>query len=410
MFRIWIAAILITFCHFAVNAQVEDLAKKQSLTLMFVGDVMGHGMQIKSAYNEETDTYQYDDVFSRVSSVFRLADITIANLEVTLAGAPYSGYPQFSSPDELIDGLTNVGVDILVTANNHSVDRGKQGILRTIDVLRDRGIPFAGTYKDIADRDTSYPLIIEQNGIRLALLNCTYGTNGIPVPHPTIVNPIDTAQIRADYLKARSFGVDEVIAFMHWGVEYDRAPSLEQLMLTRFLHELGIRLVIGSHPHVLQRMEASFDTDTTEGRVAVFSLGNFVSNQRNRYRDGGVVVLLNIEKENQVTRIADAGYILVWVHTPLEGGKQRFRVIPVAQYEQYEGYFADDDKGLFEEFANDSRELFNRENFNVSEIGFRNGRWQVPWKTNEELLFFPLKRIEPWSNAVKYPKVLSLDN
>lgn len=178
MFRIWIAAILITFCHFAVKAQVEGSVKKQSLTLMFVGDVMGHGMQIKSAYNEETDTYQYDDVFSRVSSVFHLADITIANLEVPLAGAPYSGYPQFSSPDELIDGLTNAGVDILVTANNHSVDRGKQGILRTIDVLRDRGIPFAGTYKDIADRDTSYPLIIEQNGIRLALLNCTYGTNG----------------------------------------------------------------------------------------------------------------------------------------------------------------------------------------------------------------------------------------
>ncbi|HNV80790.1 MAG TPA: CapA family protein [Tenuifilaceae bacterium] len=408
MFRIWIAAILITLCHFAVKAQLEDSAKKQSLTLMFVGDVMGHGMQIKGAYNEETDTYQYDDVFSRVSSVFHLADITIANLEVTLAGPPYAGYPQFSSPDELVDGLTNAGVDMLVTANNHTIDRGKEGIIRTINVLRDKSIPFAGTYMDVLDRDTSYPLIIERNGIRLALLNYTYGTNGIPVPHPTFVNLIDTAQIRTDYNNALLHNVDDVIAFMHWGVEYDRSPNLEQLMLTRFLHDLGIRLVIGSHPHVLQRMEASFDTDTTEGRVVVFSLGNFVSNQRPRYRNGGSIVAINIEKENGITRITDAGYILVWIHTPTIDGKQRFRVVPVSQYEKKEEFFSQEDRELFDEFASDSRELLNSENYNFPEIVYRGGKWLIPWKIRETLNLFPIQRVEPWKTIHSYPKDLRL--
>lgn len=388
----------------------QDLesSNKQSLTLMFVGDVMGHGPQITSALDKKTGGYNYDDVFSRMSSVFGLADFVIANLEVTLAGSPYSGYPQFSSPDELVDGLTNAGVNVLVTANNHTVDRGKKGITRTVDVLNDKRIPFAGAYKDSIQRDSLYPLILEHNGIRLGLLNYTYGTNGIPVPEPTVVNLIDTALIRADYEKAKAMNVDEVIAFMHWGVEYQRTPSVQQVWLTQFMHNLGIRLVIGSHPHVIQRMEVSFDSDSTDGRVAVYSLGNFVSNQRPRYRNGGVLAAIQLEKVNGVTKIANAGYILAWVQTPKIKGKRVYRVLPVAKYEQINDYFSDDEKDIFTEFASDSRLLFDTENYNVSEIGYREGSWVVPWISSPDRLPKRIRRIEPWKREKVYPDKIVL--
>ena len=404
-----IALILALGCSVLVWAgQSADSTKRESLTLMFIGDVMGHGPQIRSAFNEKTKGYDYDDVFSRVSPLLEQADFAIANLEVTLAGPPFSGYPQFSSPDELVDGLTNAGVNVLVTANNHTVDRRKQGILLTIDVLNKKAIPFAGAYKDSLHRDSTYPLILEQNGIRLALLNYTYGTNGIPVPKPTVVNLIDTAQIRADYIKAKKLKVDEVVAFMHWGLEYKRQPNVEQIWLTRFMHNLGIRIVIGSHPHVLQRMEASFDTDTTKGLVAVYSLGNFVSNQRPQYRDGGAIAAVHIEKINGVTHIKDAGYALVWVQTPTVDKKKRYRVLPVAKYELLDGYFNDDDQQKFNLFAEDSRALFDAENYNFYEIGYRDNHWVLPWVAHKRRVIKPLKRIEPWQKSIFYPPFVSL--
>ena len=384
----------------------QNVDSKQSLTLMFVGDVMGHGIQFKSAFNPQTGTYCYDDVFSRMSPIFGLADFTIANLEVTLAGEPYSGYPNFSSPDELVDGLSSAGINVLVTANNHTVDRGKKGITRTIDVLTDKSMPFAGAYKDKNQRDSLYPLILEKNGIRLALLNYTYGTNGIPVPEPTIVNLIDTALIRADLLKAKSLGADEVIAFMHWGLEYQRAPSFQQIWLTQFMQQMGIRIVIGSHPHVLQRMEASFDTDSTEGRVAVYSLGNFVSNQRPRYRNGAAVAVLHIEKEHGKTTISNAGHILFWVQIAKIKGKQQFRVLPVSKVENIPNFFNDDDKAMFDEFVSDSRELFLNENYNFPEIIAKNGEWQIPWNTSSNNFPRRLRRIEPWRKHWTYPHSL----
>ncbi len=392
---------------FGGNVSTPDSA--QTITLLFIGDIMGHGGQIKAAFNEKTQTYSYDSVFVKMKPVFSLADIAFANLEVTLAGEPFTGYPQFSSPDALADGIKNAGIDILVTANNHSVDRGKNGITRTIDVLNERNIPFAGTYKDSLHRDSIYPLIIEQKGFRLALLNYTYGTNGIPVPSPTIVNLIDTGLIRKDFERALKNNVDEVIAFMHWGLEYKLTPSVEQVKLTNFMHNLGIRIVIGSHPHVLQRMEASFDTDTTEGRVAVYSLGNFVSNQRNRYRNGGAVAIIRLEKIGEQVAIKNAGHILAWVHTPKKGGKKVFEVLPVSEYEQIPEYFSVSDEKLFNEFATDSRKQFGWENYNFPEINFRNGEWIIPWEKRDENRVAPtkLKRIVPWRQEFSPPRILS---
>jgi len=374
---------ILLFTLFVARAQAQPLTPTpvdSTLTLLFIGDVMGHGPQINAAYDSVSDTYSYDTVFTRIKPLIELADVAIANLEVTLAGKPYTGYPEFSSPEALASALTTAGVDVVVNATNHAADRGKHGITRTIETLNDLKIPHTGTFADQAERDTVYPLIIEKNGFRLALLNCTYGTNGINVPEPTIVNLIDTAQIRRDYHRARLLKVDEVIAFVHWGEEYKEEPNAGQERVAAFLHGLGIRIVIGSHPHVLQRMEASYDTDTTVGKVTVYSLGNFVSNQRPRYRNGGALAYLKLTKRESKTQIKAGGYLLAWVHTPIRNGRKVYQVMPVSEYEQLESYFPADDQALFDEFAKDSRDLYGRRNKNFPELIFlkRTGKWLLP--------------------------------
>lgn len=367
-----------------------------TLNLIFVGDVMGHSPQINSAYDDETKSYNYDSVFTRMKGVFSYADLTIANLEVTLAGEPYSGYPQFSSPDNLVDGLMNAGVDVLVTANNHSMDRGKDGIIRTVDVLSQKRIPHTGTFRDSSHRETINPLIIDKNGFKLGLLNYTYGTNGIPVPSPVIVNLIDTVLIRKDVEKTKALGVDEVIVFIHWGNEYETNPSKTQIKLAEFMKGLGVRIIIGSHPHVVQRMEATFDTDSTTGQVVVYSLGNFVSNQRKRYCNGGVVTFVQLSK-NKVgkTQIINTGYIPVWVHIPFRDLKRLYQVLPVSEYESVsKQYFSTADDSLFTEFKTDTYNLMNTQNVNFPEIKYREGKWLFP-ESQTVLPFFKNPLVNP---------------
>ncbi len=337
------------------------------LSLLFVGDVMGHSPQIESAYDSITKTYSYDSVFSNVSRIFNSYDVTIANLEVTLGGKPYTGYPQFSSPDALAEALKRAGVDILVTANNHSVDRGKRGIVRTINTLDSLNLPHTGTFLDSIQRDSVSPLLINKNGLRVALLNYTYGTNGLAVPYPTIVNLIDTALIKSDVARCRQKEVDEIIVFFHWGIEYEREPNADQKKLAKFCHNLGIRVVIGSHPHVIQKMEAIVDQDSTINEVTVYSLGNFVSNQRAQYRNGGALATMTLEKDSTKINITNPGFHLIWVNTPTISGKKVFRILPITDFENRTGSLNADDKKLFEEFVKDSRNLLQSQNFNFPE-------------------------------------------
>ncbi|NMB50945.1 MAG: CapA family protein, partial [Bacteroidales bacterium] len=164
---------------------------EQKISLLFIGDIMGHDTQIWSAENRETKQYDYNDVFDHIRSEISEADLSFANLEVTLAGPPYKGYPQFSSPAALAVACKNAGIDCLVTANNHSVDRGLDGINRTIMRLDSIGISHTGTFVNRAAKDSLQPLILTRNGISVALLNYTYGTNGIRIPEPAIVNMLN---------------------------------------------------------------------------------------------------------------------------------------------------------------------------------------------------------------------------
>ena len=167
---------------------------QSSMSLIFLGDIMGHGGQIEAAHDPTNETYNYDVVFTQLREIIEKPDFAIANLEVTLAGKPFSGYPQFSSPDALARACKHNGIDVLVTANNHTCDRGGKGITRTIEVLDELKIPHNGSYKNEKDRALRNLMILRKENIRIGMLNYTYGTNGLKAPKPTSVNYIDTNQ------------------------------------------------------------------------------------------------------------------------------------------------------------------------------------------------------------------------
>jgi poly-gamma-glutamate synthesis protein (capsule biosynthesis protein) len=308
------------------------------VTLVFAGDVMGHDSQIISAWQEKQNIHDYHPCFEYVGPFIRQADIAIANLEVTLGGPPYSGYPQFSSPDALAGALKDAGFDMLLNANNHTLDRGKQGLLRTIRTMKQHDFIHTGVFPDQETRDSLYPLLIEKNGILIGILNFTYGTNGLKTDTPVIVNYIDTAQIRTDLEKVRKAGPDFIIALAHWGNEYERIQNSTQERLASFMFQHGVHAIIGSHPHVIQPVVISPDpADTSCIRMVVYSLGNFLSNQRDRYRDGGIMFFLELTKTDR-TRITDYSYLPVWVSKPVENGTEVFRLVPAGNREKKEPF------------------------------------------------------------------------
>ena len=360
--------ICLTQAALFLSAQ-EDSVVVRKLSLLFIGDIMGHDEQIASAWNGETRNYEYDDVFRYVRDEISEADIAVANLEVTLGGPPYKGYPAFSSPASLASACMNAGIDVLATANNHSVDRGKKGILNTIRRLDSLGIRHTGTFADSIAMDTLSPMTIERNGITIALLNYTYGTNGLKVPSPTIVNMLDTSLIASDIAKAKTLKPDVIIPFVHWGIEYDTLPSKEQTRLATWLFNKGADLVIGSHPHVLQQMEWTAADSCRNDRIVVYSLGNYVSNQRTIRRDGGAMVRIELEKTDSLTKVNRAGYYLTWVHTPVEDGKRKFYVLPCSEFENKPEHFnRPSDYQKMKLFIRNSRNLLNSGNSGIKEI------------------------------------------
>jgi poly-gamma-glutamate synthesis protein (capsule biosynthesis protein) len=246
-------------------------------------------------------------------------------LEVPLAGKPYSGYPNFSSPDALLDGLKNAGYDIMLTANNHVVDRGKQGLVRTIKTIKSRNLLHAGSYIDEIQRDSLYPIILEQKGIRIAFLNCTYGSNGIAVVAPNRVNYLDTTEIKKDIQKAKSKNVDFIVMNVHWGSEYELTGNTAQKMYADFFIRNGINLVVGSHPHVVQNAEIQYNNDSIPIPV-FYSLGNSISNQRKPHTDGGIILKVVIGSQNK--RILNTTYMPVYVHKGILSAVYQYHLVP----------------------------------------------------------------------------------
>jgi poly-gamma-glutamate capsule biosynthesis protein CapA/YwtB (metallophosphatase superfamily) len=357
---------LITTVLAAVNGFSQD--NSSEMKLLFMGDIMGHIEQIEAAKIPGTKKFSYAGVFDPVAHIIQSADYAIANLEVTLAGAPYGGYPCFSSPDALAVACHQAGIDVLLTANNHALDRGRKGLNRTLDVLDKFEFAQTGTFGNVADRMKRNLLVLEKDDLRVGILNYTEHTNGIPQSGPAIVNMADTLLMFSDIEKAKLEHLDKLIVVMHWGPEYQHRPGHGQEKLAKFLFRRGVDIVIGAHPHVLQRMEYHPPGPHGEPeRFIAFSLGNFVSNQRTAPRDGGAMVSLTLTKTNGETRITDHGYHLTWVRTKRSAAG--FEVLPCAEAEHnnFVGLNAAD-KAAMRRYMNDMRLLLDKVNVRVPEI------------------------------------------
>lgn len=287
----------------------------QRLRMWFGGDVMQHLPQVESARRGEG--FDYTACFAALAPHLHAADLAVVNFETTLTRrGPYTGYPRFRSPVALAEALRDAGIDVALLANNHCCDGGASGIRTSIEELNRCGIRHTGVFADSADYRRNHPLYLTSQGLRLALVNYTYGTNGLPVPRGMIVNHIDTVQMARDVAAARASGVDFVVACLHWGTEYERRENATQRALAEFLFRQGVDVIVGSHPHVVQPWRC----DTS--RVVLYSLGNLVSNQRRRYTDGGLTA------EVEAVRQPDGRMSYRLTPTPVWVAMPGYRILP----------------------------------------------------------------------------------
>ncbi|MBD5344694.1 MAG: CapA family protein [Bacteroides sp.] len=303
------------------------VARPDTATIMFAGDAMHHKQQIEAAARPG-GRYDYSGYFSAVKPFISHADYAVVNLETPLGGQPYSGYPMFCAPDEYLDALTDAGFDLILAANNHTLDRRDNGIQRTIDQFEKRNVPYVGIYRDQAARDSILPLIRDINGFRVAFLNYTYGTNGMKRSTPVGLDYIDRTLMAKDISEARRKGAEIVAVCVHWGDEYHLLPNSSQRDLADFLKKQGADLIIGGHPHVIQPMEI-FDADTIGRKgLLVYSLGNFISGMKKPDTRGGAVVTVTLARDSLGRpTVKGAEYSLVFVNSPVKYG-DNFRLFP----------------------------------------------------------------------------------
>ncbi|QJD83846.1 CapA family protein [Cohnella herbarum] len=350
----------LTFEEYLVESQKaksddSEQGSHTNITLAAAGDIMFHKEQLKSGYDPVTKSYDFKEFFEEVKPIISAADIAIANFETTTGGTEtyeYMGYPRFNSPDEVLDSIQDAGFDVMATANNHSLDTGKKGLIRTLEKIKGSGMDSVGTY---AKRPGTRVLMKEIKGVKLAFLSYTESTNGLAnalssEDRDSIINIIDEQKIKEDIQYAKDRQADVIIAFVHWGNEYERKPTREQVKWAQLMAEEGVGIILGSHPHVIQRSEQL----KLNGNSAfvVYSMGNFISNQRtetldNEYTEDGIIIHFEIRKNNETneTKIVKVKYIPTWVYRNLDQGQQAFtyRILPIESYAD-KNRLSEDDK------------------------------------------------------------------
>lgn len=324
------------------NENVEPIKEDINIKMTVIGDIMCHNSQYKDAYNGSTYdfSYMFDDIKNYISS----ADIAVGNLETTFAGKErgYSNYPRFNSPEQLAYNLKDMGIDVLCTANNHSMDTNYSGVVSTLDFLDDAGISHMGTSRTAEEQNQI--LVKDVNGIKIAFLAFTYGTNGIPVPSANsyCVNLIDKDLILKQLELAKAQEPDLICVNMHWGLEYQNVQNSDQEDWADFLFENGVDVILGSHPHVLQPMEkrtVTLEDGTTKDCFVIYSLGNFISGQTKKNTRTSIILNINFTKDGETgkTTIGDVSYVPIYMYKSSSGSTKRYKLLDItssiAEYE-----------------------------------------------------------------------------
>lgn len=317
-----------------------------------MGDLLMHMPLITAA--KEGNDYNFDFIFSEVKPYFEQFDLMTANLEVTLAGSDraYTGYPCFNCPDAIVDGAKDGGVDMLLTANNHTNDTGYNGIIRTMDVLSEKGMPFIGTRKTAQDKAYA---VVDVNGVKIGMACFTYSTttsagrkalngNVLREEAGPLVNTFDYSRLDEFYSEAKQVlagmktdGADATMIYVHWGDEYDRTPNEREKKMAQEMCNMGYDVIVGGHPHVVQPLE-TLTGENGNRTLCLYSMGNAVSNQRRErmtsdksgHTEDGLIFGVTFDKysDGKVV-LSDLTIIPTWVDMNILDGKKQYRIVPL---------------------------------------------------------------------------------
>jgi len=353
--------ILFSLISFITGA--DSIGSAPKAELLFAGDAMQHQAQLDRALElGEGKTYDYSDCFTLIAPTVTQADYAVCNLEVPLGGGPdYSGYPCFSAPDSYAVALKDAGFDMMLTANNHCLDRRDKAARRTLMALDSIGLDHIGTYHDIVQRDSLVPFIKNIKGFKIGFLNYTYGTNGIEPRDGAEIALIDRDKIAGEIAMTKDAGAEIIVVAMHWGIEYVLLENGVQRNLADFLVDQGVDLIIGGHPHVIQPMKVVRNEKENKDVLVVYSLGNFISNMKTADTRGGALVRATIVRDSDgKARFSHADYDTFFSAKP-DGGKSNFKVIPSWMPEMIPA----SQKAHWQIFDRGAQKIFDTYNVNV---------------------------------------------
>lgn len=327
--------------------------KETFATVLSTGDIMVHSTQVDGA-RQSDGSYDFSCYFKECAKYFGEVDLSVANLEITFGGkesGAFSGYPAFNTPDSLADAIKASGLNFLITSNNHSYDTGLFGLKRTVQILKQKGIEFIGTRED---ESTPLYTVKEVNGIKIGIADYTYETSGqqagrkylngniIAQEANNLIATFDYNDIDKFYTEAEATikamkqnGAEFIVFYMHWGNEYQLQPNTWQKTIAQKLSNLGVDIIIGSHPHVIQPVELIHSEDGQNTTVCLYSTGNAISNQRQELMDScpsghtedGLFFTYTLRKYGDEVTLEKVNIIPTWVNKYKENGKGYYYTI-----------------------------------------------------------------------------------
>jgi poly-gamma-glutamate synthesis protein (capsule biosynthesis protein) len=314
-----------------------DAGQAIEATVMTVGDIMFHGAQIDAAYDAKTKTYDFNNSYRFVKDILGSADAAMGNFECTLGG-PNKPWSQpdsmsFNAPDSGADALAAAGFDLLSTAKNHTNDRGRDGVIRTVETLRDKGITVVGTRKSADEKPYA---ILDVKGIKIGVTGYTFGSRNGDILNVYSTNAAEQAPKFAKMAEdMRADGADLVMFYIHWGAEYQRAPNAGQKKLAQAMADAGVDIICGSHPHVLQTVGQLTGEKGNKTFVA-WSMGNFISNQITRwnatkfkYTEDTMILRFTLRKQDGKAEVAAVEYLPVWNMCVGPNSNRSYTLLPI---------------------------------------------------------------------------------
>ncbi len=323
------------------NEEVENLNDHSQIKIWACGDIIYHMPLVNSCYNHDIGAYDFEPPLRFVKEVIRDGDINVVNFESAInLEKPFSGFPLFNTPKEALWALPKTGYNLINTANNHTLDGGELGLLTVLNACHEFGVTQIGTQY----MDQERTRIFEIKDKKVGFLSYTYALNGnewmlSPEQTDQMINVINQDKIKTDVDFLKEQEVDQIIAIMHWGNEYQETASNEQVELAHLMIDWGVDVILGSHPHVVQNTEI-YQAEERTG-VIIYSMGNFLSNQYestmgNARSEDGLMIELIYDLSEESMDLTTVNYHPTWV---FRDGNGQYQILPINQY--FNGDFGD---------------------------------------------------------------------